>query len=60
MSAIETLYNEWRSLKPLKESDQRRLDQKFMLEFNYNSNHIYSVVSGLFLFSEKRIESKRG
>ncbi len=40
MSTIETLYNEWCSLKPLKESDQRRLDQKFMLEFNYNSNHI--------------------
>ena len=40
MSKIETLYKEWQSLQPLKEQDQNRLDQKFMLEFNYNSNHI--------------------
>ena len=40
MKKIYTLYEEWQSLQPLKESDQRRLDQKFMLEFNYNSNHI--------------------
>lgn len=37
---IETLYNEWLSLQPLKPDDQARLNQKFMLEFNYNSNHI--------------------
>lgn len=40
MDKISTLYNEWQSLQPLKESDQARLDRKFMLEFNYNSNHI--------------------
>lgn len=40
MKKIETLYQEWKSLQPLKEQDQNRLDQKFMLEFNYNSNHI--------------------
>lgn len=40
MNRIEALYQEWLSLQPLKESDQRRLDQKFMLEFNYNSNHL--------------------
>ena len=40
MKRIETLYQEWQSLQPLKEQDQNRLDQKFMLEFNYNSNHI--------------------
>ena len=40
MSKIDELYAEWKSLLPLKESDQRRLDQKFMLEFNYNSNHL--------------------
>lgn len=40
MKKIDTLFKEWQSLQPLKESDQRRLDQKFMLEFNYNSNHI--------------------
>src|SRR6266571_3167469 len=27
-------------LQPLKPADQERLDKKFRLEFNYNSNHI--------------------
>ena len=40
MNKIESLYKEWQSLQPLKEQDQNRLDPKFMLEFNYNSNHI--------------------
>lgn len=37
---IESLYRQWLSLQPLKEEYQHRLNQKFMLEFNYNSNHI--------------------
>ena len=40
MNKIETLYKEWLSLQPVKEEMQQRLDRKFMLEFNYNSNHI--------------------
>lgn len=40
MNKIESLYKEWQSLQPLNEQDRQRLDQKFMLEFNYNSNHI--------------------
>lgn len=40
MSEIETLYNEWLSYQPLPEEISNRLKQKFMLEFNYNSNHI--------------------
>ena len=40
MGRITELFKEWQSLQPLKENDQTRLDQKFMLEFNYNSNHI--------------------
>lgn len=40
MNKIDDLFKEWQSLQPLTESNQRRLDQKFMLEFNYNSNHI--------------------
>ena len=40
MDKIATLYKEWQSLQPLKESDRARLDRKFMLEFNFNSNHI--------------------
>lgn len=40
MNKIESLYKEWQSLQPLSGQDRQRLDQKFMLEFNYNSNHI--------------------
>lgn len=40
MNKIDQLFQEWQSLQPLKEEYQQRLDQKFMLEFNYNSNHI--------------------
>lgn len=40
MNKIETLFKEWQSLQPVKDEYQQRLDQKFMLEFNYNSNHI--------------------
>ena len=40
MNTIESLFKEWKSLQPVKEEYQQRLDQKFMLEFNYNSNHI--------------------
>ena len=40
MGKIEKLYQEWQSLQPIKEEYLQRLNQKFMLEFNYNSNHI--------------------
>ena len=40
MGKIEELYQEWQSLQPIKEEYLQRLNQKFMLEFNYNSNHI--------------------
>ena len=40
MSKIEQLYAEWQSLQPLKDEYQQRLNLKFMLEFNYNSNHL--------------------
>ncbi|OAV74962.1 p120 protein [Bacteroidales bacterium Barb7] len=40
MDSIEQLYKEWQSCQPLKLEDQKRLDNKFKLEFNYNSNHI--------------------
>ena len=40
MAGIESLYSEWKSLQPLREEDANRLRQKFMLEFNYNSNHL--------------------
>ncbi len=40
MKQIEKLYAEWQSLQPIQEDIQAKIDQKFMLEFNYNSNHI--------------------
>jgi len=40
LDRISQLYAEWKSLQPLKPEDQKRLDEKFRLEFNYNSNHI--------------------
>lgn len=40
MKTTNELFQEWQSLQPLKKEDQLRLEEKFMLEFNYNSNHI--------------------
>ena len=37
---IKALFNEWQALQPLSAENKNRLDTKFMLEFNYNSNHI--------------------
>jgi Fic family protein len=37
---IDSLYKEWLTLQPLKEELQRRMDQQFMFDFNYNSNHL--------------------
>lgn len=45
MTDIERLYNTWQSLQPLTAEDQLRLDRKFMLEFNYNSNHLEEILS---------------
>ena len=40
MTETEQLYKEWLSYQPLSEEISFKLRQKFMLEFNYNSNHI--------------------
>jgi Fic family protein len=40
MNNIEKLLKEWQSLQPLKPELQRRMDQQFMFDFNYNSNHL--------------------
>jgi Fic family protein len=40
LDVINKLYAELSALKPLKAEDQNRLDKKFRLEFNYNSNHM--------------------
>lgn len=62
MTHIHQLYNEWLSLQPLKPEDKNRLDRKFMLEFNYNSNHIegntltYGQTELLLLFGKGTIK----
>ncbi|GAB6011404.1 Fic family protein [Viscerimonas tarda] len=40
MNTIDRLYKEWKSLQPLKPEIQHRMDQQFMFDFNYNSNHL--------------------
>ena len=40
MNSIDKLHKEWLSLHPLKPELQRRMDQQFMFDFNYNSNHM--------------------
>jgi hypothetical protein len=40
MTNIEKLYNEWRAAQPINETLKRRMDQQFMIDFNYNSNHL--------------------
>lgn len=58
MQKLDQLYNEWCSLQPLKPEYQKRLDDKFKLEFNYNSNHLegntltYGQTKLLFMFGE--------
>ena len=58
MNRIDCLFNEWKTLQPLTPENQNRLNQKFMLEFNYHSNHIegntltYSQTELLLMFGQ--------
>ena len=58
MKKIDALLNKWNSLQPLRPEEQKRLDEKFNLEFNYNSNHIegntltYGQTKLLLMFNE--------
>lgn len=40
MGELDKLYQKWLSLQPLSHDNEKRLKRKFMLDFNYNSNHI--------------------
>ena len=40
MTQLEKLYRQWQSVQPLSHDDEIRFKRKFMLDFNYNSNHI--------------------
>jgi Fic family protein len=37
---IEVLLKEWQSFLPLNEKLERNINQQFMIDFNYNSNHL--------------------
>ncbi len=64
MTEIERLHKEWTELQPLSDEDRKRLDQKFMLEFNYNSNNIegntltYGQTKLLLMFGETSGDAK--
>lgn len=40
MRQLDKLYGQWLERQPLSSEDEKRLKRKFMLDFNYNSNHI--------------------
>ena len=40
MNNLRDAYAKWQAMQPLSPQDSARLDRKFMLDFNYNSNHI--------------------
>lgn len=64
MTTIDNLYQEWQVLQPLSAENQKRLDTKFMLEFNYNSNHLegntltYGQTELLLLFGKVDSDAK--
>ena len=40
MKQIPELYQKWLAMHPLSPKDEQCLQRKFMLDFNFNSNHI--------------------
>lgn len=40
MTKLDNLFASWQALQPLDDSMRSRLIKKFMVEYNYNSNHI--------------------
>lgn len=40
MTNIPELYQEWQALQPLNEKKERDINQQFLIDFNYNSNHL--------------------
>lgn len=40
MGTSETLYEQWLALQPLNDEKQHLLSQRFMIEYNFNSNHL--------------------
>lgn len=58
MKNIEKLHEEWLNLQPLKPEYKKRLDNKFILDFNFHSNHLegntltYGQTELLFMFGK--------
>lgn len=58
MTQLNKLYSQWIDVQPLSSDDEKRQKRKFMLDFNYNSNHIegntltYGQAEVLLLFGE--------
>ncbi len=58
MKELEKLFDQWQKLQPLKPEYQKRLDDKLMLDFNFNSNHLegntlnYGQTKLLFIFGK--------
>lgn len=64
MRVITDLIEQWDALQPLTPEYQKRLDRKFMLDFNFNSNHIegntltYGQTKLLLMFGETSGDAK--
>ncbi len=60
LKIINELHENLKKLEPFKQEDKARLDKKFRLEFNYNSNHIegntltYGETELLLIFGETK------
>jgi len=60
LDEVDKLISELASLKPITPENQKKLDEKFRLEFNYNSNHLegntltYSETELLLIFDETK------
>lgn len=40
MKTLDEAYKQWQAMQPLEEWQQRLMNKKFTIEYNYNSNHI--------------------
>lgn len=64
MANLNKTISKWKSLQPLSETEQARLNKKFTTDFNYNSNHIegntltYGQTEILLLFGKVIGEAK--
>lgn len=60
LDKVDELMVEFQSLQPLSHENEKRLEQKFRLEFNYNSNHLegntltYSETQLLLIFDDTK------